>query len=148
MAVSFTIRVDADNSGLTLLQLAAAVKKSLDDIGKLVADAARGAAPRATGALAGSITYLTDSETVSIGSPLDYACYVELGTGPHYTEPPGWLQHTAPRGHHDTDPWWYMGDDGEWHMGWFVPARPFLGPAVMNNVGAMEDIVRRNLQNA
>ena len=103
-----------------------------------------------TGELSASYDHKEDltKKSTTIGSPLNYAPYVELGTGPHYEKPPEWVKNYAQRGHHDTDPWWYMGDDGEWHLGWFIHAQPHLRPAVDENVDKIKKIVKDNLNNA
>ena len=52
------------------------------------------------GTLRNSITFNVRSEDkeVDIGSNVEYAPYVELGTGPQFEAPPEWEQFDAPKG--------------------------------------------------
>lgn len=54
------------------------------------------------GTLRNSITFQAESTDdggfVSIGSNVEYAPYVELGTGPQFEAPPEWEQFDAPQG--------------------------------------------------
>lgn len=140
-----------DNSDVVSRLFGIAVNKTLGEIGDLVAGEANRRAPVGeTGELSASYDHKEDlvKKSTTVGSPLNYAPYVELGTGPHYEKPPEWVKNYAQRGHHDTDPWWYMGDDGEWHLGWFIHAQPHLRPAVEENVDKIKKIVKDNLNNA
>lgn len=140
-----------DNSSMILDMLHDAVVAALDEIGKTIVDSAKDNVPRKTGVLADSITHIVDDSgyTVTVGSNANYAGYVELGTGPHYTAPPGWIRNTAQRGHHTEEPWWYYDDrDEQYHIGGFVTSRPFLQPAVTNNVNKLEAILKNHLKNA
>lgn len=145
-----SIRIDKNNIDKFRARLPSAIKKTLQEIGESAVEHIKNKVPVDTGALRDS--YLVDvderSQLVSVGSPLDYSAYVELGTGPNYEKPPDWVINNAQRGHHDIDPWWYMGDDGEWHQGWFVPARPHLRPAFLDHVDEYKDIFKKNLENA
>lgn len=144
--VSF--KITEDNRGQVLAALVAAATKGLDAIGAAAAKHASANAVRDTGALADSMMYAGDYQSVSVGSPLEYAPYVELGTGPNYQAPPAWITNSAQRGHHDTDPWWYMDDDGEWKRGWFVTARPFLRPAIEDHADEYKGLFENALKNA
>ena len=145
----FKVKSNEDNALVALLKMKKVVENSLDEIGELVAEDANALAPVGeTGALSDSYEHIVMDKSVAIGSDLEYAPYVELGTGPHYTTPPAWLKNAAPRGHHESDPWRYLGDDGEWHMGWFVTARPHLSRAVMMNISMFKAIIRNNMENA
>lgn len=132
-----------------LSRLDGACRKTCEEIGEAAAGHARDAAPVDTGALRDSyMHHVLDDRHVRVGSPLDYAPFVELGTGPNYEQPPGWVTNLAQRGHHLEDPWWYYGDDGEWHLGWFIRSQPHLRPAFLNNVAEYMQIFERNLRNA
>lgn len=138
-----------DNSPTVLRLFRTACKAALEEAGEYVASEANKRAPVGdTGQLSRSYTYQVDAsaQTVKIGSPLEYAPYVELGTGPHYVKPPKWVQNFAKRGHHDSDPWWYMGEDGDWHQGWFIHEQPHLRPAVNENKDEIRDIFKRHLK--
>jgi len=138
-----------DNSGEVSRLFRIACREALEEAGQFIADDANKRAPVGdTGQLSKSYDFNVDAsaQTLKVGSPLEYAPYVELGTGPHYEKPPKWVENFAPRGHHDTDPWWYIGDDGEWHMGWFISAQPHLRPAVTENATAIRDIFKDHLK--
>ena len=126
-----------------------ACERTLDEIGDAIVEHVRDYVPVDTGALRDSyMKDVLDNRHVRVGSPLDWAAYQELGTGPNYEQPPDWVTNLVERGHHDVDPWWYLGDDGEWHQGWFVRSQPHLRPAFLNHVNEYIRIFRRNLQNA
>lgn len=138
-----------DNSGKINSKLKAAIKAAYKDIGEAVAGHARDNVVKKTGALADSIRFEVYDDHVTIGSDSEYSSYVELGTGPNYTPPPAWEHNAAERGYHTDDPWWYFDDrDGEWHIGWFVTARPYLAPAILDNVAELQRIFENHLHNA
>lgn len=147
---TFNVKIKVNNLPKFLLGLDRATKKTLEEIGDAAVQHTRDLAPVDTGALRDSYMkeVIESSNSVRVGSPLDWAAYQELGTGPNYERPPDWVTNNAPRGHHTTDPWWYLGDDGEWHQGWFVRAQPHLRPAFLNNVEEYKRIFKRNLENA
>lgn len=144
--VSF--KITEDNRDKVLAALKTAALNGLNAIGAAVAKHASENAVRDTGALADSMIYYGDHESVSISSMVEYAPYVELGTGPNYQAPPAWITNSAQRGHHDTAPWWYMDDDGEWQRGWFVTARPFLRPAMEDHADEYKGLLENALKNA
>ena len=145
---SVTIKITEDNRSKILSALTGACANGLEQIGAAAARYASANAVRDTGALADSMMYSGDDKSVSVGSPLEYAPYVELGTGPNYQKPPGWITNTAQHGHHAIDPWRYFDeDDGEWKWGWFVTARPFLQPAMTDHAGEYKDIFENALKN-
>ena len=85
-------------------------------------------APHSTGNLRNSISHkVIDSAepTAYIGTNCEYAHYVEFGTG-HYATTGG----GTPKTH-----WAYIGNDGKWHIGPPMKARPYLTPAVAHHVG-------------
>lgn len=79
-----------------------------------------------TGNLRNSITHIVQQDkegtAAIVGSAVDYAPYVELGTGIH-----------AKEGGRQT-PWKYQDHNGNWHTTSGMPARPYLRPAVENHV--------------
>ena len=68
-------------------------------------------------------------ETVYIGTNVEYAAYVELGTGAKNT--PGGRP----------DPWGYIDDDGNAHHTGGQKAQPFLGPAVSGHKDTYRNII-------
>ncbi len=87
------------------------------------------------GTLRDSIDYEVDTtgdiKTVSIGSDVEYAPYVELGTGPNFNPPPEWEQFDVPK------------PKGLGHS--YVKPRPYLRPAVADHVKEYENIIKSEL---
>lgn len=90
-----------------------------------------------TGNLRNSITHSTEDEghTVVIGSAVEYAPYVELGTGV-YAEGGGGRQ----------TPWWYQDDKGVWHRTIGMKPRPYLRPAIQNHLEEYKKVLETELQ--
>lgn len=95
---------------------------------------AKQTAPKQTGNLRSSIaTNVTESEgsiTGMVGTPLQYAPYVEYGTG---------LFATKGNGRKDV-PWCYQDAKGDWHTTSGQAPQPFLIPALNNN---RQDIIAK-----
>lgn len=85
------------------------------------------------GTLRNSITYQVQDDEVWVGSNVEYAPYVELGTGPHFVPPPDWEEFTAPAG------------TGIKHA--YVHPRPFLRPAIEDHTSEFKEIVENELKN-
>lgn len=83
------------------------------------------------GTLRNSITYVVEGREVYIGSNVEYAPYVELGTGPFYETPPAWVQNLAPRGAG-------VGTG-------YVRPRPYLRPAILDHLSELKGIVNNEL---
>ena len=94
----------------------------------LVEKSAKEKAPKDTGELRRSITSKVENNEGIIFTPLEYAPYVEYGTGLFAEE----------GGRKDT-PWWYQDDKGEWHSTSGQKPQPFMRPALDEN---REDILR------
>jgi HK97 gp10 family phage protein len=103
--------------------LEAAMRKAV----LLVEREAKMKAPKGTGDLARSITSkveTTGNEVVgTVFTPLEYAPYVEYGTG---------LFAEAGNGRKDV-PWHYQDDEGEWHSTSGQHPQPFMRPALDEN---------------
>lgn len=93
----------------------------------IVERAAKENAPKGTGELRRSITSRVDVNegdiTGLVFSPLEYAPYVEYGTG---------LFAEGGNGRKDV-PWNYQDDEGVWHSTSGMKPRPFLRPALEDN---------------
>ena len=83
------------------------------------------------GTLRNSITFQVEGDTLTIGTNVEYAPYVELGTGPNFTPPPEWEQFDAPRG------------SGGGHG--YVKPRPYLRPAIEEHRAEYEQIMKSEL---
>ena len=92
-----------------------------------VQDSAKEHCPVDSGQLRNSITYEVDEDSLvgQVGTNVEYAPYVEMGTG-IYAE-----------GGRQT-PWCYMGRDGQFHWTQGQQPQPFLEPAMEEN---LENIV-------
>lgn len=79
-----------------------------------------------TGNLRNSITHRVDEEepAVYIGSDVEYAAYVELGTGKYF---PGGRP----------TPWAYQDAKGKWHWTAGNKAQPYLKPAAADHKGEL-----------
>ncbi len=86
------------------------------------------------GTLKQSITAESDTESMVLGTNVEYAPYVELGTGPNFTPPPEWEQFDAPKGKS-------LGRG-------YVTSRPFIRPAIEDHLEEYEDIIKEELSDA
>lgn len=85
------------------------------------------------GTLRNSITHeVMDDDTLAVGSGVDYAPYVELGTGPYFQPPPDWETFDAPGGSG-------VGSG-------YVTARPFIRPAVEGHAEEYKQIAKDELE--
>lgn len=119
-----------------------ACERALVAIGIKAQDYASNLAPKGTpestgkkgyigGTLQQSIVYEADNEKVTIGSNVEYAPYVELGTGPNFVPPPEWEEFDVPP------------SKGLGHS--YVKPRPFLKPAIVDHLSEYEEIIKNEL---
>ena len=101
----------------------------------LVERSAKMKAPKDTGALRRSITSKVDGLTGIVFTPLEYAPYVELGTG---------LFAENGNGRKDV-PWNYQDDKGEWHSTRGQKPQPFMRPALNENRTEIIRIIKEGL---
>ena len=94
----------------------------------LVERAAKQKAPKGTGEVARSITSKVENGQGIVYTPLEYAPYVEFGTGLF-----------AEEGGRKDVPWHYQDDEGNWHSTSGMRPRPVMRPALDEN---REDILR------
>ena len=88
-----------------------------------------------TGNLRNSITHKVVENEVYIGTNVEYAAYVELGTGKY-----------AEGGR--KDPWVYQDEEGRWHHTDGQRAQPYLKPAVADHKQTYRNIIKEELENA
>lgn len=98
------------------------MNKCLRKAGVLVMDSAKDKCPVDSGQLWRSITYEVDGNTCYIGTNVEYAPYVEFGTGIYATAGDG-----------RQTPWKYQTSDGSWHTTSGQKAQPYLQPALNEN---------------
>lgn len=110
---------------------------ALERCGEQAEGYAKDLVPVDTGNLRNRISHkVIDSEPAAyIGTNVEYAPYVEFGTGAHSSTGGG-----TPKSH-----WVYMGDDGEWHIGKPQKPKPYLKPAIANHVGTYRNIFKDEL---
>ena len=109
-----------------------AVAAALERVGSAAEGFAADLAPVDSGRLRNSITHKVDDNSVTVGSPLEYATYVEFGTGKYAS------------GGRNT-PWVYKDDKGNWHYTHGQRAQPFLKPALQNNIKTYQAIIKDEL---
>ncbi len=107
----------------------------------LVERSAKQKAPKGrTGELRNSITSKVDTEGENVVgvvyTPLEYAPYVEFGTGLFAEE----------QGRTDV-PWSYQDEQGNWHTTSGMPPQPFLRPALYENREEIKRILREGFSN-
>lgn len=104
----------------------------------LVERSAKQKAPKGNGELRRSITSKLETEGENIigvvYTPLEYAPYVEYGTGLFAEE----------RGRQDV-PWHYMDDKGEWHTTSGMKPFPYMRPALNENRENIKRILKEGM---
>lgn len=88
----------------------------------MVERTAKQLAPKDTGALRRSITSKVEGTKGIVFTPLEYAPYVEFGTG----------LFAETQGRADV-PWCYQDDEGNWHSTSGQKPQPFMRPALNQN---------------
>ena len=73
--------------------------------------------------------------TIAVGSAVDYAPYVELGTGIY-----------AEDGQGRKTSWKYQDAQGKWHTTRGMEAKPFLRPAVENHIKQYQQVLEQELK--
>ena len=108
-------------------------EKALQKACSIVEKAAKQNAPKGSGELRRSITSKIEQEGDNLQgvvyTPLEYAPYVEYGTG---------LFAEGGNGRQDV-PWHYKDDKGEWHTTSGMKPQPYMRPALDDN---REEILR------
>ena len=98
------------------------LKQTLGKCCAMVERTAKQLAPKDTGALRRSITSKVEGTTGIVFTPLEYAPYVEFGTG----------LFAETQGRADV-PWCYQDDEGVWHSTSGQKPQPFMRPALNQN---------------
>ena len=100
----------------------------------IVERAAKQKAPKNTGELRRSITSKVEGLTGVVYTPLEYAPYVEYGTGLF-----------AEEGGRTNVPWWYKDDQGEWHKTSGQHPQPYMRPALDENRTQIIEILKEGI---
>lgn len=140
MSVQFT-----DNSEHALNELERVKSRILSAIGLKAERYAKKLCPVGTaestgkkgyrgGTLRNSINFRVNvtTDTLEVGSNVEYAPYVELGTGPHFVPPPEWERFEAEKG------------KGVGKA--YVKPRPFIRPAIEDHRDEYQKIAERELK--
>lgn len=122
MANNFITVEGADKIMKRLLKVAdqKTINQALGKACAVVERAAKEKAPKDTGELRKSITSKVENNQGIIFTPLEYAPYVEYGTG---------LFAEDGNGRQDV-PWHYQDDKGQWHTTSGMKPHPFMRPAL------------------
>ena len=105
------------------------IEQALGRACALVERSAKEKAPKGNGDLRRSITSKVEDLEGVVYTPLEYAPYVEYGTGLFAEEGDG----------RKDVPWCYQDDKGEWHSTSGMKPQPFMRPALNEN---REEIIR------
>ena len=114
----------------------AALRKNLETAALLVERSAKQKAPKDTGALRRSITSKGEGLEGIIYTPLEYAPYIEYGTG----------LFAEGNGRKDV-PWNYQDDKGNWHSTSGLKPHPFMRPSLDENREKIVDILKEGVVN-
>lgn len=110
------------------------VEGALGKACSLVESAAKRKAPKGEGDLRRSITSKVEGTEGVVFTPLEYAPYVEYGTGLF-----------AESGGRTDVPWVYKDDKGNWHTTSGMPPHPFMRPALNENRTKIIKIIKEGL---
>ena len=102
----------------------------------LVERSAKQKAPKDTGELRRSITSKVEDMQGIVYTPLEYAPYVEYGTGLF-----------AENGGRKDVPWNYQDDEGNWHSTSGQKPQPFMRPALNENREKIVEILGEAINN-
>ena len=142
------IEVTQDNTQEVLEALEGAAEKIMTMIGIKAEKYAKARCPVGTvestgikgyrgGTLRNSITFDVESDGTSVelavGTNVEYAPYVELGTGPKFKSPPEWESFTA--------------EKGKGQKNGMAP-RPYLRPAIEDHISEYKNIIETEMKNA
>lgn len=110
------------------------IEEALGTCCALVEKSAKQKAPKDTGALRRSITSKVEGNQGIVFTPLEYAPYVEYGTGLF-----------AESGGRKDVPWNYQDDEGKWHSTSGQKPQPFMRPALEENKALIKQILKEEL---
>ena len=110
------------------------IEEALGTCCAVVEKSAKQKAPKDTGALRRSITSKVEGNQGIIVTPLEYAPYVEYGTGLF-----------AESGGRKDVPWNYQDDEGKWHSTSGQKPQPFMRPALEENKQLIKQILKEEL---
>ena len=100
----------------------------------LVEKSAKQNAPKDTGELRRSITSKVENHTGIVFTPLEYAPYIEFGTGLF-----------AEDGGRKDVPWHYQDDEGNWHTTSGQHPHPYMRPALNENRNRIIELIKEGI---
>lgn len=103
------------------------IKEALEKACLVVENSAKQNCPTGTGQLRQSITHQVEDKVGRVGTNVEYAPYVEIGTGIYSTQ-----------GNGRQTPWKYQDAKGEWHTTRGMKAQPYLRPALDSNISEIQ----------
>ena len=112
------------------------IEAALSQACALVERSAKQKAPKDTGELRRSITSKIEGTQGIVYTPLEYAPYVEYGTGLF-----------AENGGRKDVPWNYQDDKGNWHSTSGQKPQPFMRPALNENREKIIDLLGEAINN-
>lgn len=124
-----------DNSDIVLKDLENKAKLALETIGMMARDYARDITPVDTSRLVQNINFRVNGYDVYIGTNVEYAPYVEFGTGIY-----------ASNGKGRKSPWAYQDKDGKWHRTRGMKPHHMLKKAVQNHGEEYKAVVENYLK--
>lgn len=128
--------VDSVIEALTGLIDDDSIHQALGKCCALVERSAKMKAPKGNGELRRSITSKVEGNVGIVFTPLEYAPYVEYGTGLF-----------AEEGGRKDVPWCYKDDEGNWHSTSGMKPQPFMRPALNENREQIKRILEGGLMN-
>lgn len=128
MADNNAKQIAANIQKVAQVDLPMAVSKGLENACLVVERSAKSNAPVQTGALRSSISHKVNMGSMEgvIGSTVEYAPYVEIGTGIYSTQGGG-----------RQGGWFYVDASGQGHFTMGSHPQPFLKPAMDTNLSAI-----------
>lgn len=134
--MSFTFK---DNGPFMKERIQNAVDRALERMGLQAEGYAIDLAPVDTSNLQQNITHKVDAaaDKVYVGTDVEYAVYVELGTGIHKEGGGG-----------RPTPWVYQDEKGNWHRTSGQEPQPFLRPAAKDHKRTYANILEDELKQA
>jgi HK97 gp10 family phage protein len=125
---NMSFEIKTDNTDAILKATDEAIYNALQTIGDKAADYAAGLAPIQTGNLKGSMTSEVSQgeKAVYVGTAVEYAPFVEFG--------------------HHQEVGRYVPDIGKRLVREYVPAKPFLKPAIENHMDEYKHILESELK--
>lgn len=110
------------------------IKKALGKACAVVERSAKQKAPKGKGDLRREIKSKVENLEGIVYCPLEYAPYVEFGTGLF-----------AENGGRQDVPWSYQDEEGNWHTTSGMTPKPFLRPALQENRDKVKQILREEI---